>query len=314
MLLRSRLNHTPSALGALVLGLGLAAQPVMAGGHHRGRYVGQLVAVPVGGPYVVGGSHTLVPVGGNAGFYAPAAMSYYAPAAAYAGSYGVAAPAAYNTAGYAGFSTAESAAYSGSPTLGAHLGGNFPLFHRKVTSSAQLLKKNGVGGKQLLKILKDEALPILGELLGVAVPGSGPIFDEVMKIVDGIAGQVDPTAVPAGAGEAAGVGTTINVFLDTKNGPPTATAVVVGGGAKPGTGSAVDPATGAVIPANPVGTRPTVPEAGDVVPPVPKPPGEEQPTMKDLKASIEASNKDLKASIDKLAEVIQTQSKPAPAK
>jgi hypothetical protein len=290
MLRRSRLTHTASAIGALVLSLGLAVQPAAAGGgHHRGKYVGQLVVVPAGGAYVAPGSHGLVPVGASAGYYTPAAMSYYAPTAAYLGAYTVAAPAASSAAGYAGFTPGESAAYTGSPTLAAHLGGNFPLFHKKLTANAHLLKKNGVGGGQLLKILKDGALPILGEILGVAVPGSGPIFDEAMKIVEGIAGQVDPTAVPATTGEApgtAGAGTTINVFLDTKNGPPTATAIVVGG-ARPAAVNAVDPTSGAIIPNTPPGTRPVVPVGGDPVPPAIPKPADDQPTMKDLKASID---------------------------
>ncbi len=324
MLLRSRLTGANPPLGALVLSLGLAAQPVMAGGHHRGRYVGQLVAVPVASPYVDGGPLTLAPAGGNIGYYVPAAVSLSPTAPAYPGTYGAiapsymgsynpmapayagpnsatapasfaartaaragtynpTAPAASGATNYVGFTPVESAAYSDSPTLAARLGGNFPLFHKRITASAQLLKKNGVGGSQLLKILKDGALPLMGEIMGVAVPGSGPIFDELMRIIEGIADQVDATATPtSGEGRPArGVGTTINVFLDTKSNPPTATAVVVSGTARPANTDAGDPATSPAP-----DTRPVRPGAGDAVPSPLRPAGEE-PTMKDLKTSID---------------------------
>lgn len=307
MLRRSRLPFTTSAMGALVLSLGLAVQPASAGGHH-GKSRGQYVALPAGSQFAAGGSQGLVPVSlpGTAGFYTPAVASYnfapaatigysqYAPAATYFAGYQPA--AAFGTAEFAGFMLSESAAiaaYNGSPELAYRLGGKFPLLHRKLTTHAQVLKTNGVKGSKLRDVLKGVALPLIGEILGFAVPGSGPIFNEVMNVLGGIADEVDPTATtPAAGGDLAtsGGGTVINVFLETKDGKLTAKAVVGDGTGK----VSVKPAhEGGVEPNNKAGTVPPVIPVDPAG--VPKLAANDQPALDTIRTTITQVASDMKS-------------------
>ncbi len=313
MLRRSRLPFTTSAMGALVLSLGLAVPTASAGGHH-GKYRAQYVVAP-GSHFVAGGSQGLVPVSlpGTAGFSTPAAASYYLAPAGTAG-FSQFAPsasffsgnqtAAFGTAEFAGFLPTESAAvaaYNGSPELASRMGGKFPPLHRKLTTHAQVLKNNSVKGTKLRDILKGVALPLIGDILGFAVPGSGPIFNEVMNVLGGIADQVDPSATTsAGGGDPAtpGVGTTINVFVDTKTGPPTATAVVA---ASDGKAPLTPVNEGAVVPVHSGGTPPVVPAGA---PGTAKPAADDQSAADAIRTTITQVANDMKSL---KADVAQTQ-------
>lgn len=288
---RSRLPLTIPAMGAMLVSLGLAAQPAAAGGHHRGSHARQVWVVTAGGQTAAGVPSGFVsppPVGSHAaatqyhaapGYYGSSALNNAAPSMVYYGNYAPAAAPAFG--GLVGFAPAETEAYNASPALRTYLGASFPLLHRKLSTHAQALSRNGVKGGQLLNTLKDVALPILGEILGIAVPGSGPIFDEVMSIVSKIAVQTDPTATTPSTVDtspAPGVGTTINVFLDTKSSPPTATAIVAGIGDKSSTRVAP--------PVAPIGiTPPIAPPNAPPLPPVPA--GEEKPSLKDIQATLQ---------------------------
>jgi hypothetical protein len=183
-----------SALGAVVLGLGIVAEPAVAGGwlFHKAY-----VAYPAGGPAVGAGSYIPATLPGAASYmpayYYPAPAAYTYPTSYYA-------PTAYAPAAYGygaqlmGFSADEQASYYSHPALAAHLGNTFPQFHKGLVAHAKALKKSGTRGTQLVNALQGFATNILPGILSL-VPG-GQLANEVLDVVGNVATQVD-SSTPA---------------------------------------------------------------------------------------------------------------------